>query len=232
MKKREGSNSFPLSFSSWLNREVGDDVMNLDNLWINRKAQFHVRDSIIAGYSESPYYEYPDIIPSYVITAMYSKQADFLVDSIGGDVTLKAGHRIILQNGFKAKQRSRFHAVLDSDVICTLPYSALESPPPFIPGNTNDSANVQKNLIINKIASLKVYPNPSTRIFNVLLPDTVNGQINVEVLNTFSKIICNFTIGNCNSFSIDAAKYGLAKGLYMLKVQYEDKVYTAKLMVN
>ena len=108
---------------SWIDREVGDDVMNLDNLWINQKAQFHVHDSIIAGYSENPYYIYPNQSSSNI--AMYSKQAKFIVDSIGGDVTFKAGDKIVLKNGFIAKQGSRFHAVIDSDYICTISEGSL-----------------------------------------------------------------------------------------------------------
>jgi len=219
---------------TWLAREVGDDVMNLDNLWINRKAQFHVRDSIVAGYSESPYYYYPSGISPSPYTGIYSKQSDFLVDSIGGDVTLKAGHRIIMQNGFIAKQGSRFYAVLDSDVICTLPYGSLSFPPPQ--GNPNDTAKSQsatlQNLSANKTASLKVYPNPSHNQFFVEIKGDSLGPANVTLMNTIGNIITIFTVTNESSFVIDAAKYNLKKGMYILVVQTDEIVFKKKLIVN
>ena len=77
-----------------------------------------------------------------------------------------------------------------------------------------------------------MYPNPSQRLFNVLLPDSVTGQINVQVSNAFSKIIANFTIANQNQFVIDAAKYNMAKGVYALIAETSNKVFTVKLIVN
>lgn len=82
------------------------------------------------------------------------------------------------------------------------------------------------------LTSLKVYPNPSHDLF-FIKPEGIDSEtINVSLVNMFGKTISIFTIKNQQQFTIDANKYTLKPGLYLLVVEADNKALTQKLIVN
>lgn len=76
---------------------------------------------------------------------------------------------------------------------------------------------------------IKIYPNPSTGIFNLNLPAVFNAA--VQVFNTLGQKVFETSIKNEQNVVLDLAH--LQKGLYVLKVENEDgEKFEEKIIVN
>jgi hypothetical protein len=219
--------------ASYLNREIGDFQMFLDNLWINRPALFQATQQIYAGNHQSPFYNYPDIHPSTRLIGMFSKNNKFIDDSLGGDVVFKSGKEIRLEAGFEARKGCRFWAHIATEDTCHLPWDSFQSARPVFRSFWQDIQDEKKPDIpvnISQPAKFIVYPNPSQNLFYITLPGNEKAQ--ASLYNAFGEEITNFDISGLNQFTIDAAKYKLTNGIYLLIVYTKEKTYKDKLVVN
>jgi len=79
-----------------------------------------------------------------------------------------------------------------------------------------------------------IYPNPATEKAVVEYVLSARSDVNIEVYNIIGKKVYNYQKGNTeagtHNYSIDV--HDMNSGIYFVKVQIGDKVYTRKLNVN
>lgn len=75
---------------------------------------------------------------------------------------------------------------------------------------------------------INIFPNPSTGKFKLEIED-VKGIINLSVLDLSGKIIFNESMNN-NSKEIDLSK--MAKGVYILQININSEILTAKILIE
>lgn len=76
-----------------------------------------------------------------------------------------------------------------------------------------------------QIEGLKLYPNPTKN--NLYIETTLNGDINVSIINMLGKEVLNSKVTN-NTVNVA----NLANGIYIVKVTEEGKTSTKKLIIN
>jgi len=77
----------------------------------------------------------------------------------------------------------------------------------------------------SQIEGLKLYPNPTKN--NLYVETTLNGDINVSIINMLGKEVLNSKVTN-NTVNVA----NLANGIYIVKVTEEGKTSTKKLIIN
>jgi hypothetical protein len=210
--------------STWLNNEIGDDDLKLDNADINRDALFDAPDRINAGNAENAFYKYPStIIPEF--TGMFSKQNDFIVDASGGNVEFKAGGSIALHAGFQAQHGCTFLAHIVPIDTCDLSFKELGGGPlntPFVSVKENDKENAK---------GVRVFPNPSGQSFTIQLPANSPAKGEWMLYNSMGQLLESNSIQQ-TEWSIDASDHQLNTGMYILIIKNNNEIYTEKLLLN
>ncbi len=84
------------------------------------------------------------------------------------------------------------------------------------------------NVVENIEAKFNIYPNPSTGIFNIDLPDNKE-VINISVIDITGKVILNKSVKE-NSTSIDLS--GNSQGVYIIKFQLDEETINQKIIVE
>ncbi|SEQ19484.1 T9SS type A sorting domain-containing protein [Flavobacterium urocaniciphilum] len=77
----------------------------------------------------------------------------------------------------------------------------------------------------SQIEGLKLYPNPTKN--NLYIETTLNGDINVSIINMLGKEVLNSKVTN-NTVNVA----NLANGIYIVKVTEDGKTSTKKLIIN
>ncbi len=146
-------------------------------------------------------------------------------------VYAQAGEEIHIKNGFHAQAGSEFHAVIASSSCIN-----FDPDPPFQltanSNNPNASLNTSylgdsENEIVDSRESnfVKIYPNPSTGQVNIEFSNSHNSRYMVVVTNVQGKIVKR----------IDEYKsrlhLNLEKGIYILRINFNGKWHTKKVVI-
>jgi hypothetical protein len=219
------SDVIPTTSLTYLTREIGDEVLYLDNLNINRKGMFEAKNNILAGNNENPFYDYPVNKPGNTpSTGMFSKQGGFINDS-AGDIELKAGSEIRLQAGFESKSGSKLWVHIAPEHTCDLSLDQLKKKSPSAIEKDEQSEDSKGDILI--------YPNPSSSLFiiKLALPEQTEGK--ATLLNELGQVMSTQVIpAGSDQLSIDAGRQAFSNGVYILIVQYKDKILKEKLILN
>jgi hypothetical protein len=85
----------------------------------------------------------------------------------------------------------------------------------------------------NKKASLRVYPNPASDKINIDLSQFyVNDQVNVSFINSTGSVVYNLTYTAGNNYRIDLNSLGLPNGIYMVKAESANEIYSQKFVIR
>jgi hypothetical protein len=217
---------------TWINREIGDKEMHLDNHWLNRPALFEAHDSVTAGIRESKYYLYEGRTTYARLGSggLISKDSGFIVDSAGGDVTFKSQGEIRLRNGFEARKGCNFDAVIDSVHECSLTKGQYTSVFPGIsqiPDMTNENHDATANMP-NDQKGFWLAPNPAASTVTIHCP-LEKGAGKILLLNELGQIIRRFDTSKVdNTLDISA----ILPGLYMVVAETGQRVFWQKLIIT
>ena len=166
---------------------------------------------------------------------MSNSSCSFIAES-GSQVYAKAGKKIVMKSGFKAKAGSFFNAHISTDFSCDdnsekAPYK-IQDIPYFVKNRSNQKIKTDCNCAKTKIQDIEtgdiitVKPNPNNGIFTIYLKN--NEIINsLRVYSISGNIILNKSLKN-NNIDIDIRNY--PSGIYLVKVQTINKIYTSKII--
>ena len=92
-------------------------------------------------------------------------------------------------------------------------------------------AGIGENIAFKK--SIKLIPNPNNGAFNLEFTTDYEGEVEIQMLNMIGKQVHTSTIVHklgVNTWSYD--EHGLAKGVYILNIHFEDKDYSTRLIIQ
>ena len=79
---------------------------------------------------------------------------------------------------------------------------------------------------------LSVYPNPSNGQFSLSLKEALVGEVTINLYNILGEVVYTNITKNGIQSGHQINALGLSKGVYMLQLQNQGKVFTQKLTVN
>lgn len=124
------------------------------------------------------------------------------------------------------------------------PWGALES----VFQDTNIIPSVKYRALINNIfncstitgtdpvpdkTQMEIFPNPSTGSFNIRLPQSLSGKIQLEIFNSLGEKVFTGekdTSGDGRNISMD--DMNIHSGIYFIKISSGNKIYPAKIIVG
>jgi hypothetical protein len=208
------------------NNLIGDSVYFLDNLTINRKANWWVNQSIFAGNSENPFFNYQNQTASALFwdeirnRSTYSDTNNFIVSSNGGDVTFRSAD-INLNFGFDVEDSARFETILDTVIgRCNFTNADYQNMAPVFLPNSND--------LFEQQITFRVVPNPFTNTTTLVNNLPLNSKYQLIIYNGMGSIISNTNeIGSSVNLSSELLKQS---GLYHCTVIYNTSIYKLKIL--
>ncbi|MBI4932224.1 MAG: T9SS type A sorting domain-containing protein [Bacteroidetes bacterium] len=197
--------------------ERNSNDIYLQNATINQgKYQYESKGIVYAG---------KNVNPDITVT-----QGNYIVD-VGAEVVCVAENKIILKDGFKAKDGSKFHA------YTTLFVDAPPCPPMRLQNNAgsgNDSQEQEVQANNNPRLLLSLSPNPSNGIVHSIIYDANDLQkinYNLSITNIMGNEIYHLSsVKSQMPYDLDLSKY--PKGLYFVKVQSINKIFTEKIIIQ
>lgn len=79
------------------------------------------------------------------------------------------------------------------------------------------------------LSSATVFPNPSNGLFDIIIPQEVEGMVNVRLMDVTGSIVMNRSL-NAGRHSMDASS--LSKGIYMLELHTTEAVSARRLVIQ
>ena len=89
--------------------------------------------------------------------------------------------------------------------------------------------SMQNNTFNNNI---KIYPNPSTDIIHIEIPDIGNKAVNIMVINTLGKVVLSRNTKTAGSYSYLLNVSDLPKGIYFVSINIGNNKYLKKIIVQ
>ena len=214
----------------YLHKEIGTRAMYLDNLSLDRHANFQANDSIVAGNQTNGNYTYANKSAISTLfknpTLFYSDTNYFKVQNTGGYVKFYS-QNVTLDYGFEVEDGAYFETALDTLPNCNFTndyYRFASSPPPFY--------NVPSEIKTVKAYSFKIYPNPFEN--QITLESTkadlfFKDDYNITITNLMGKIVYQtkktLLFNQPNYLDLD-----LQNGIYVLNINNSMYNQTTKII--
>jgi beta-glucanase (GH16 family) len=123
---------------------------------------------------------------------------------------------------FDAEQYLLLNIAVLPSIAANFSSSAMEIDYVRIYQESNTSVNANKS-----VDALNVFPNPFLNNLNIVLSDYSDGKISAELYNIQGQIVKSYVANNKVFVLYNLAE--LSKGIYLLRINIGDKVYTRKL---
>lgn len=226
-------------FARYLNREIGDEEMFLDNTIMNRNAIFQAEYDMLAGINTNPLYEYvgqgtQEMVNvyagggnpfGYVLTnnGFFARSEPLLVQS-GANVELRS-ENMPVNNGSIVQAGAGLQLTPIPQWVCTEEFVDLD-------GMFDKRDEVETN---DDIFELKeyLYPNPVSSGESVSLNGFAKGSYTFRLFNLNGSLILPFNeiqIQEGETVIISIPQY-LESGIYILEVNGLDFFTTYKISV-
>ncbi len=146
------------------------------------------------------------------------------------NTTEVADESVVLKSGFHAKVDSNFNADIQDLKSENVASKSANETKSF--GNNNITAS-KDDIIIDRQTSICVYPNPSDNgIFTLYFYGNKQAINEIEVYNNEGKVIYKTNLNRKyeNSIIVDISKQNA--GVYLLKINRNNKIITKKIIIN
>jgi len=166
------------------------------------------------------------MVSTIVSTGIDTKQAENYIEATntinsGSGAIYHAGTSVLLKPMFTAKAGATFRAYIEG---CTGNFVARQANPKE--GKETVTENETEKDTNKEIAT--VFPNPNNGIFNLLFDSLQNASIEITDLVGFS--VYNTLLKDQDNLEINLQNH--PKGIYVLKIVVENKLYTKKIIIN
>ena len=180
---------------------------------------------------------------------IWGQNYEITTDAVSGDqgrVTFVAGNKIILSHGFKVTNGGYFHGYIDpaiSPMTCvagtgdcsavyketsfdssSFGYDTLfvqQNPPP-----PQNEITEQKSAFVDY--NISIIPNPSTGIFTLICKDALQS---IEVIDMLGNAVFKKAVNN-QPVNMDVDISSHPRGIYFIKVQTSDNIFTEKIILQ
>ncbi|MFH0896009.1 MAG: T9SS type A sorting domain-containing protein [Bacteroidota bacterium] len=156
--------------------------------------------------------------------------------SSSGIVHFVAQEKTVLSIGFHASSSCQFHAYLSNETCAgvlkevnnsTSNNNEVEENEYFISQLHGVNQAVSEN---NSESSFDLYPNPANGAFTIQVNNITSEEgIHIEVVNYTGKIIESL-VTNTSKCVFDLSNQ--PKGIYLVRVKHQDKIFTKKLIIQ
>lgn len=228
-----------------LNREIGDEILYLNNRELPWNARFEAeRDIYINPGTNNPHYEYesvnPDVNMLYPLTfsssatkwrGFYSKSAPFTITAtnpVDGQIpiaTFKAEEPTDYEPPYPLEPSQAVY-IQEPLVICCIPWYNYKT----------DENEVEYEIFEDQASDnirITVYPNPFSDRFNLAFHSSVSQDCMVEVINTMGVKITEQTLAiSKNQTTFHQIQMDTPPGIYYLRIfnTRGDLIITHKLI--
>ncbi|MCX7728865.1 MAG: T9SS type A sorting domain-containing protein [Bacteroidia bacterium] len=160
---------------------------------------------------------------------------DFVVNP-GADITFRAGDKIVLKDGFKAKEGSHFRAYIDP--FPCVPSNRLSQSEENANNETKEK-NFSNNVVMMNQNETNYYVNNGRKQYFLLLPNPANTSVFIQSAINIQSIILQDISGKIllqkafkgeTSVTLDISN--IPNGLYFVQIHTEQGVVTEKLVVQ
>lgn len=204
----------PKNHNRIIQREIGDDVIFLNNFKLNRNAQITINDSVYLG-NMNPEYEYIQSDYTKNVNQYFLSRNESLEIIAGGKLTIVSNNGSIInpQNCVNCKMDENVINVSSNLIVCTN----------FLRAN-------KSNIIADKSNEIHLYPVPTISILNIISKG--NGISRVVVKDYLMNIIIDKALSiSSNVFELDFRS--LPAGIYLVEIEIEiGKVSYHKIIVT
>lgn len=189
-------------YNKVLQREIGDDVLNLDNFKINRDAQITINENVILG-GQNLEYEYiqADLTPK--ANKYFLSRNEPLEILTGGKLTVFSNNNstINLQNCVNCRIDENILNVRSNLIVCT-----------------NFLKAINNNQQVEKSNQIQLYPIPTSSILNIVSNE--NRIIKVVVRDNLMNLIIEYGWKDIsNELEIDFTS--ITAGIYIVEIETE-----------
>jgi hypothetical protein len=149
----------------------------------------------------------------------------FTIES-GTTVDMKAGNSIVVKSGSSAQYGCSFHAYIDAS-LCTSGMRLANQNNNY-PDNNNETYQIpDKKIEKNK---LSIVPNPTAGVFSIQFTKEIQANSILQIINSLGSPVYETKLNSDQSQQIDASS--LPPGLYYVRVQSGNKIYSDKVIVE
>ncbi len=198
-----------------LQREIGDNILKLDNFKVNRKIQITINDTLFLGRQNNEY-DYIQCDESKIANKYYLSRGEPLVIDNGGFIYVNSNNNveIDLTNCINCQLNNNIIYNTSSLVVCNnlLKVAQIQNIPNI---NTNTNTN-----------SILIYPNPTSDNLNISLNEKIKKIIiknmNGDILNNINSKL------DTNEFILNTTEY--LPGMYIIEIFTNDNLYINKFI--
>ena len=163
-----------------------------------------------------------------------------------GNLTFRAGERIVLKPGFKAEEGTKFHAYIDplecnggqyrnsaysdypmstiyDSLLCAAYYTESNN---FIINNTYEDEDFDNEL---KEKQIILFPNPNNGVFSIQSTKTLHGKTQIQIINSLGLCIYEKEAIDLTKTDIDISF--VSDGSYLLYLITENTTFTKKIII-
>lgn len=98
-----------------------------------------------------------------------------------------------------------------------------------------DNINIQGLVGINEnaeAAGINIFPNPSSGIINMIIPETMSGIVYVNVLNATGSAVITYRVNTAESRNVTFDLAGHAKGIYLFDISHNGNHYSKRISID
>jgi hypothetical protein len=199
----------------WLNREIGDNEIYLENRVLPWHASYSVSENMYVN-MRSPHYNYVGVTPTvHTIPSVYSKHNPFIIDANNGFGYLNTNIGTV---NYQAPYSGPWGIFISGVGMCCQDfYRQMQQPAAGMPPKVQCVA----------------YPNPCNDMVQLQLTNLQQGLVSVSLYNLNGKLEKHYTT------YVSDSKYtctlplllprDLQAGLYMLKVNVNNSIFNLKI---
>jgi len=85
---------------------------------------------------------------------------------------------------------------------------------------------------VESFASVEVYPNPNNGSFSISFANAESANVNVQIIDIIGQVVYNENVNVGNGINSKMINANLPEGVYILKLQQEEKIYTDKITIR